>query len=258
MNQQQKKTRKRGFLAKNPEGLKLIEQALRDNNLKCDSKSDKYDELAKIAECSPDTIKNLLNPHFGNKVGQDIIIKITNKLNLEPENIVEDWYSESNQTIRSENENQYIIEDHVFQQMLDDRLTTNPLTKNHDYTIHDIWIPLGLELIKNKDELIKKKSSSKKESVLDRSTEYEMREQFTHDEFLSKIFLNGGSEKSQRQRIAIIGQPGVGKTTQLQKIGDFLLKNDENSSVIFVSLADLQGKNLEDYLLNTWLKDALK
>lgn len=57
--------------------------------------------------------------------------------------------------------------------------------------------------------------------------------------------------------MAITGEPGSGKTTQLQKIGDWVFQEIGEDVAIWVSLADLQGKSLEEYLLHKWLKDAL-
>jgi len=67
----------------------------------------------------------------------------------------------------------------------------------------------------------------------------------------------GVSPKSGGRRLGIIGEPGSGKTTLLQKIADWVLKSTPQDVAIWVSLADLQSRSLEDYLLQKWLKDAL-
>jgi HEAT repeat protein len=57
-------------------------------------------------------------------------------------------------------------------------------------------------------------------------------------------------------RIGIIGEPGSGKTTCLQKLAAGLL--DRQLLPIWISLADLQGETLENYLLQDWLKLATR
>ena len=57
-------------------------------------------------------------------------------------------------------------------------------------------------------------------------------------------------------RIGIVGEPGSGKTTCLQKLAAGLL--DRQLLPIWISLADLQGETLENYLLQDWLKTATK
>jgi predicted NACHT family NTPase len=60
--------------------------------------------------------------------------------------------------------------------------------------------------------------------------------------------LRAGKGKSQGKRIAIIGELGAGKTTLLCKIAFWLANNSEDIPIL-VSLADLQERSLEDYLL---------
>jgi predicted NACHT family NTPase len=72
--------------------------------------------------------------------------------------------------------------------------------------------------------------------------------------------LQEGKGQSKGRRIAVIGEPGAGKTTLLQSIA-FWLFEDKNKNLglpIWISLADLQGKTLEEYLLQRWLKNALE
>jgi Effector-associated domain 4/NACHT domain len=71
------------------------------------------------------------------------------------------------------------------------------------------------------------------------------------DRLLVRLVAN-----SEPNRIGIIGEPGSGKTTCLQKLAAGLL--DLQLLPIWISLADLQGKTLEDYLLQDWLKLATR
>jgi HEAT repeat protein len=108
------------------------------------------------------------------------------------------------------------------------RLTTNPLTSTDglSFDVHDLYVPLGLIERQDEDE----------ESIL------------TVQQFLDRLPTS--------HRIAIVGEPGAGKTTLLQQIATWLL--DQDALPIWVSLADLQGETLEQYLLQTWLKQATR
>jgi predicted NACHT family NTPase len=64
-------------------------------------------------------------------------------------------------------------------------------------------------------------------SKLYQSTEYEITRTFEHDEFFEQVLGKGESPKSKGKRIAIIGEPGAGKTTTLQQIADWVFKKNE-------------------------------
>ncbi|MEM7556595.1 MAG: NACHT domain-containing protein, partial [Cyanobacteria bacterium P01_A01_bin.84] len=133
------------------------------------------------------------------------------------------------------------------------RLTTNSLTYRDEvsFALNDVYVPIELveqkQRPKHSNNILAEESSSlyllKEESITDNT-------------FLEKVIYQEKSEKSKELRIAIIGEPGSGKTTLLQKIADWLL-NTKKEIVIWVSLSDLQTRNLEDYLKEVWLKAAL-
>ncbi len=110
------------------------------------------------------------------------------------------------------------------------RLTTNPLTVTDglSFDVHELYVPLGLVERQEEEE----------ERIL------------TVAEFLDRL------HSETPQRVAIVGEPGAGKTTLLQQIATRLI--DQNALPIWISLADLQGETLEQYLLNTWLKQATR
>ncbi len=58
-------------------------------------------------------------------------------------------------------------------------------------------------------------------------------------------------------RIALVGEPGAGKTTLLQRLALGLLEQ-AGALPLWVSLADLEGRSLETYLLEDWLQGALR
>ncbi|HSF73294.1 MAG TPA: HEAT repeat domain-containing protein, partial [Microcoleus sp.] len=92
-------------------------------------------------------------------------------------------------------------------------------------------------------------SSPEQGSLLYESTGYTKTERFEYNQFLRTLL---GTKKN--DRIAIIGEPGGGKTTLLQKIAFWLLDNTDDL-VIWVSLGRL-ATNLIDYIFNDWLRDA--
>jgi HEAT repeat protein len=115
-----------------------------------------------------------------------------------------------------------------------DRLTSNSFTYSRELILdlEDAYIDLG---------------------IIDREGEGEKEEgiSLTVQEFCNRLI---GGERP--QRVAIVGEPGTGKTTLLQKLALWLLEGDQ-ALPIWISLADLQGKTLEKYLLEDWLKIAL-
>ncbi len=141
--------------------------------------------------------------------------------------------------------------------MLEDKITK--LTANIFFSGNletaKLYVPLGL--IERKEKSKYKEVIPEKGSTLYRANEYEISREFENDQFLTEVLLDGNSPKSQGQKIAIIGEPGSGKSTRLQQIALWLVEQSPENNVIWISLADLRGHSLEDYLLKVWLKYAL-
>ena len=132
------------------------------------------------------------------------------------------------------------------------RLTTNPLTRAEGiaYQTEQVYVPLGL--------VERKKVSRRGEDVSPEQgsllyEETEITRKFEHEDFLEQVLHRGQSPKSRGKRIAVIGEPGAGKTTLLQQMARWVAENIEGAIVIWVSLADLQGRSVEAYLLEQWL-----
>ncbi|MFM6452579.1 MAG: NACHT domain-containing protein, partial [Planktothrix sp.] len=53
----------------------------------------------------------------------------------------------------------------------------------------------------------------------------------------------------------IIGEAGAGKTTQLQKIGEWILEKTDDLP-IWISLTEIGEKSIKEYLLNDWLRNV--
>ncbi|RAM51632.1 MAG: signal transduction protein, partial [Hapalosiphonaceae cyanobacterium JJU2] len=137
------------------------------------------------------------------------------------------------------------------------RLTTNELLFADDemkFELKDIHVPLALVERKKPKKCSEDISAEQGSRLYEPS--YEEKQRFEHGAFLEQI-IRDGVGKTQGHRIALIGEPGAGKTTQLQTIAFWIL--DKNLGLpIWISLADLQGKSVKDYLLQDWLENALE
>jgi Effector-associated domain 4/NACHT domain len=127
----------------------------------------------------------------------------------------------------------------ICRQALDTNISSNSLMGNigKAFDLNDIYLPLGVE----------ERQALEEEPI-----------RYQPSELITKLL---GTEET--NRTAIIGSPGAGKTTLLQKIALSLLET--NCLPIWISLADLgdrfssrdASRSLEEYLTQTWLKDAL-
>jgi Effector-associated domain 4/NACHT domain len=125
------------------------------------------------------------------------------------------------------------------------RLTTNPLMAGDrlKFSLDDVYVPLGL-------------MERQQVTIFDTQAESEGGEEISTtipdlDRLLAQLVTN-----PEPNRIGIIGEPGSGKTTCLQRLAAGLL--DLQLLPIWISLADLQGATLENYLLQDWLKIATR
>lgn len=132
-------------------------------------------------------------------------------------------------------------------------LTTNVLTGYHDirFQLDDMFVPLGVVERQKKPRHSPLGDSPEKGSEL-----YEDKvEPISQNDFFEKVLRHRESKNSQGRRIAIIGEPGAGKTTQLQKIGDWILKETDGIP-IWVPLTAVGTRKLREYLLSDWLQMA--
>ncbi|BAY26800.1 hypothetical protein NIES2100_66160 [Calothrix sp. NIES-2100] len=133
------------------------------------------------------------------------------------------------------------------------RLTTNPLTSADgvSFELEQVYVPL--ELVERKHRRRYGGDVSPQDgSRLYEPEDAEITDIFNHQEFLQQLLI-----EQESQRIAIVGEPGAGKTTLLQKIAAWVLDNTEDLP-IWIDLADLQGKTLEQYLIQDWLPAAIR
>ncbi len=137
------------------------------------------------------------------------------------------------------------------------RLTTNPLTHAEGiaYRTEQVYVPLGL--VERKQVSRRREDVSPEQGSL-LYEETEIIQKFEQGTFLEQVLRQGQSPRSGGRRIAVIGEPGAGKTTLLQQMARWVAENIEGAMAIWVSLADLQGRSLEDYLLEQWLPAAVQ
>ncbi|MBW4487366.1 MAG: HEAT repeat domain-containing protein [Trichocoleus desertorum ATA4-8-CV12] len=131
------------------------------------------------------------------------------------------------------------------------RLTTNPLTVGDGvaFEVDEVYVPLGL---------VERKQQERRDIEVraDQGSKLYETEEGDTAQLVLEQFLEQLQQTGLAKRIAIAGEPGAGKTTLLQKIASWLL--EQRALPIWISLADLQGATLEQYLLQDWLKAATR
>ena len=118
----------------------------------------------------------------------------------------------------------------------------------------DIYIPLGL-MERKQQQRRPANQDVPMEEVYKLEEKEEITRRFKHNQFLEHIGLRTKPVENTKN-IAIIGEPGAGKSTLLEKIAKEI--DEQNKGLpICISLANLEGLTLEEYLEQKWLKDAL-
>ena len=113
----------------------------------------------------------------------------------------------------------------------------------------NIFVPLGL---------VERREQQKSNNKVSQDKNYQLQKEvitkkYQHEAFLEEaINCNSSSQKN----LAIIGEPGTGKSTLLDKIASWIQENDRGLPIC-VALGSLQGKTIADYLLENWLSEAL-
>ncbi|TYQ26439.1 NACHT domain-containing protein [Pseudanabaena sp. UWO311] len=228
-----------------PEGIALIEEAMQGKDW------DK-NQLAEQVEISYESICRYLR---GERPPQRKNIEIIAKrLGLKPIDLVnpDEWISS---TKASETKTSLVDWRSVSKGMLDNlkRLTTEALTAGDGirFDFDDIFVPLG---VVERQQKTKRKED---DGAPDRGSElYEEKvTPITHKDFFEDVLLRGNTKNSNGKRIAVIGEAGAGKTTQLQKIGSWLLEESDDIP-IWISLTDLGTKPLEEFIFENWVRNA--
>ena len=112
----------------------------------------------------------------------------------------------------------------------------------------NVYVPLGL---------VERKQQQRRRGDVPLEEVYQLTEEVITKEYDNDEFLTEVIEPGRSRRIAIIGEPGAGKTTLQEKIAVWIHDNNKGLPIC-IPLGGLQGKSLEDYLLQIWLKAALR
>jgi HEAT repeat protein len=126
-------------------------------------------------------------------------------------------------------------------------LTTNLFTNSCGMTpqLDGVYVPLAIvERPKPKPQPRNQQEEKEKET--------EKLIPIAEERFFEDVLRQGKSDISQGRKIAIIGEPGAGKTTRLQKIADWILEQDLGLPV-WIDLAELGAQSICEYLEKVWL-----
>lgn len=134
-------------------------------------------------------------------------------------------------------------------------LATNILFRESIKNFDDVHVPLGLVERKERPNVTEEPSPEQGSQFY--QPEDTAAQRYEHDDFLTEVIENRRAGK----HIAIIGEPGAGKTTILIKIGAWLIEQAEQQPekpllVAWISLASLKQQDLSDYFYGSWLKSA--
>ncbi|WP_413171803.1 HEAT repeat domain-containing protein [Anabaena azotica] len=117
----------------------------------------------------------------------------------------------------------------------------------------EIFVPLGLI----QPQPARRKEEQPFPDAAEGMRQYELKteeitKQYEYQQFIDDVI------GQQTKNLAIIGEPGAGKTTWLSKIAEYLVGKSDYPSPIFINLSRLDNRTLKDYLLHTWLEEALE
>ncbi|WP_445249158.1 NACHT domain-containing protein [Microcoleus sp. OTE_8_concoct_300] len=243
------KTANSSTIGLTPEGLeKVLERmAQLPRPEKPDKKGWTHGDLAEKSGVSIDTVKRFLKKE---RIRRDCITWLAQALNLEIPEIVDrhEWSPPSlpatqidwRETCRAAAQTKRQAANTFF---------VNDLGRKID--LNEIHVPLGLIERQQKPQ---RRDDFSPQTGSQAYQEAEKLTPLSYDEFCEKVLANSDSPKSKGKRLAVIGEPGAGKTTQLFKIGDRILAETEYLPV-WISLAEVK-KPLCQYLIEDWLRIA--
>jgi transcriptional regulator with XRE-family HTH domain/energy-coupling factor transporter ATP-binding protein EcfA2 len=243
------KTANSSTIGLTPEGLEKVRERMAQlpKPEKPDKKGWTQEDLAKKSGVSIDTVKRFLDKK---RIRRDFITWLAQALNLEITEIVDrhEWSPPSppatqidwRETCRAAAQTKRQAANTFF---------ANDLGRKID--LNEIHVPLGLIERQQKPQ---RRDDFSPQTGSQAYQEAEKLTPLSYDEFCEKVLANSDSPKSKGKRLAVIGEPGAGKTTQLLKIGDRILAETEYLPV-WISLAEVK-KPLCQYLIEDWLRIA--
>ena len=229
-------------------GLRKLREA-KDAQCSDDGKRLTPERIADKCYVSVSTVKRFFG---GKRVYRDYALAICRVLNLKLEHVVDPNELGYSTEIPEPEQATSIKWRAVCRAMLKEqqdkhRLRRQATEMGFEVNVH---VPLGL---------VERKQQQRRDENVELDQIYQLEREviaktYQHDEFLTEVI--GQSQTSKNKHIAIIGEPGTGKTTLLGAIASFIQSKTEDL-LICISLASLQGRTLEDYLLKTWLSEAI-
>ncbi|TVP64128.1 MAG: NACHT domain-containing protein [Nodularia sp. (in: Bacteria)] len=234
--------RNRGIAIK-PEGRDLIEK-------KRGEKGYSLKKLAELAEIDIKTLNTLLR---GEPKDRNTIEAIAKALEILPIDIVDadKWFPQSVNTTQNQEDVNWLEVCHTvlnYQQQKQQQFRRKASAMGFEVNVH---VPLGL---------VQRKQQQRRDESVPTEQVYQLDEEFItktyeHNDFLQQVISQNPGDKN--KNIAIVGEPGAGKTTLLNAVASHI-KQENKDLVIVISLANLQGMNLEEYILKKWLPHAIR
>ncbi|MEA5580383.1 NACHT domain-containing protein [Nodularia harveyana UHCC-0300] len=228
--------RNRGIAIK-PEGRDLIEK-------KRGEKGYSLKKLAELAEIDIKTLNTLLR---GEPKDRNTIEAIAKALEISPTDIVDadEWFSQSVNTTQKQEDVNWLEVSHTV--LNEQQIRRKASAMGFEVNVH---VPLGL---------VQRKQQQRRDESVPREQVYQLDEEFItktyeHKDFLQQVISQNSGDKN--KNIAIVGEPGAGKTTLLNAIASHI-KEENKDLVIVISLANLQGMKLDEYILTKWLPHAM-
>jgi len=225
---------------------------------KVDNTQRRGDAIQDVLDCLKDLEVLVLKPSARNQGFWKFSLKLKHQTAEEKDNlkvIEEQWKIKkigsvtgetSHETSKNNSLNwQAICRQNLAQQQ---QLTTNPFTNANGMTpqLDGVYVPLAIvERQKPKPQPGNQKEEKEKET--------EKLIPIAEERFFEDVLRQGKSDISQGRKIAIIGEPGAGKTTRLQKIADWILEQDLGLPV-WIDLAELGERDICQFLENVWLR----
>ncbi|WP_414530530.1 NACHT domain-containing protein [Nodularia chucula] len=229
--------RNRGIAIK-PKGRDLIEE-------KRGEKGYSLKKLAELAEIDIKTLNTLLR---GEPKDRNTIEAIAKALEILPTDIVDadEGFPQSVNTTQNQEDVNWLEVCHTV--LNEQQIRRKASAMGFEVNVH---VPLGL---------VQRKQQQRRDESVPREQVYQLDEEFItktyeHDDFLQQIISQNPGDKN--KNIAIVGEPGAGKTTLLNAVASHI-KRENQDLVIVISLADLQGMKLEEYILTKWLPHAME
>lgn len=134
--------------------------------------------------------------------------------------------------------------------------TANPFTRRVGtrFTWRDTYVPIGVAT-QEKPLFFVANVAAQQGSEFYGSADFSSNKKLNPKDFLSESIQ---SSKSDKARIAIIGEPGAGKSTFLKNFAHQIFEEYPSHLIIWIPIAKLEQQSLEEYLVEVWLKAALR